>query len=340
MVCAKNAPAKSDKEMENQIEIFITKDNQTEVKVRFEQETVWLNAHMIASLFTVNRPAIVKHIQNIYKSNELPENATCSILEQVAADGKLRKMKLYNLDMILSVGYRVNSKSATQFRQWATQRLKDYLVQGYALNEKRLKEASEKFMDLQNAIKLAAQAINSETLSTVEATGILKVLQNYAYALETLDKYDHQQLLISNITLGEVKELSYEEGKQLIKQWSEIQNTGELFGREKDASFKSSLRSVYQTFDGKDVYPSIEEKAANLLYFIVKNHSFTDGNKRIAAGLFAYFLDKNEALFKNDGSKILEDNALVAITIMIAESKSEEKDTMVKLVVNLINSNN
>ena len=327
--------------MENQIEIFKTKDNQTEVKVRFEQETVWLDAHMIASLFTVNRPAIVKHIQNIYKSEELLEVSTCSILEQVAADGKLRKMKLYNLDIILSVGYRVNSKSATQFRQWATQRLKDYLVKGYALNEKRLNELNYKYSDLQKAIKLAANAGNIKTLTSSEAKGILGVIEQYAYALETLDKYDHQNLTIETLSSEEkIIKLRYEEAIKQILIWRDFQKAGNLFGNEKDQSFQSSLETIYQTFDKVDLYPSIEEKAANLLYFVVKNHSFTDGNKRIAAGLFVYFLDLNNKLLNEFGNKRLGDNALVAITIMIAESKSDEKDIMTKLVVNLINNKN
>lgn len=327
--------------MENQIEIFKTKENLAEVKVRFENETVWLDAHMIASLFTVNRPAIVKHIQNIYKSEELQEVSTCSILEQVAADGKLRKMKLYNLDVILSVGYRVNSKSATQFRQWATQRLKDYLVKGYSLNEKRLKELNYKYSDLQQAIKLAANAGNIESLTSTEAKGILGVIEQYAYALETLDKYDHQKLTIDSETSDEeVQKLSYKEGIKQIIIWRDFQKAGALFGNEKDESFKSSLETIYQTFDGIDLYPSLEEKAANLLYFVVKNHSFSDGNKRIAAGLFIYFLDLNHKLYTKEGNKRIGDNALVAITIMIAESKSDEKDMMIKLVVNLINNNN
>lgn len=327
--------------MVNQIEIFKTKDNQTEVKVRFEEETVWLDAHMIASLFTVNRPAIVKHIQNIYKSDELLEVSTCSILEQVAADGKLRKMKLYNLDIILSVGYRVNSKSATLFRQWATQRLKDYLVKGYTLNEKRLKELNYKYSELQNAIKLAANAGNIENLSSNEAKGILKVIEEYAYALETLDKYDHQKLTIETLSSEEqINKLSYDEAIKQVLIWRDFQKAGNLFGNEKDKSFKSSLETIYQTFDGVDLYPSFEEKAANLLYFVVKNHSFSDGNKRIAAGLFVYFLDMNNKLLNELGNKRIGDNALVAITIMIAESKSEEKEIMTKLVVNLINNKN
>lgn len=327
--------------MKNQIEIFKTKDNLAEVKVRFENETVWLDAHMIASLFTVNRPAIVKHIQNIYKSEELQEISTCSILEQVAADGKLRKMKLYNLDIILSVGYRVNSKSATQFRQWATQRLKDYLVKGYALNEKRLKELDYKYTEIKQALQLATKAANLETLTSKEAKGILKVLEQYAYALETLDKYDHQKLSISGVSEHEtLHHLSYEQAIEQIHIWRDFQKAGALFGNEKDQSFKSSLETIYQTFDGVDLYPTIEEKAANLLYFVVKNHSFSDGNKRIAAGLFIYFLDLNNKLLNQEGNKKIADNALVAITIMIAESKPEEKDMMTKLVVNLINDNN
>lgn len=327
--------------MGNQIEIFRSENNQTEIQVLFENDSVWLDAHTIASLFSVNRPAIVKHIQNIYKSEELVEFSTCSILEQVAADGKLRKMKLYNLDMILSVGYRVNSKNATYFRQWATQRLKDYLVKGFVLNEKRLLELNYKYTEIQNAIKLASKAGNVESLTSTEAKGILKVIEAYAYALETLDKYDHQKLTIdSTESVQKLQKLSYKEAIQQIKIWRDFQKAGSLFGNEKDESFKSSLETIYQTFDGIDLYSSLEEKAANLLYFIVKNHSFSDGNKRIAAGLFIYFLDLNHKLYNDLGNKRIGENALVAITIMIAESKADEKDMMIKLVVNLINNNN
>jgi prophage maintenance system killer protein len=252
-----------------------------------------------------------------------------------------KPVSFYNLDVIISVGYRVNSKQGTQFRQWATQRLKDYLVQGYAINEKRLQEAVGKFQDLNNAVKLAAKVRNSVALTTGEAKGILGVIEQYAYALETLDKYDHQKLTIdSDTSETEIQKLSYEEAILQINIWRDYQKAGKLFGNEKDQSFKSSLETIYQTFDVIDLYPSLEEKAANLLYFVVKNHSFSDGNKRIAAGLFIYFLDMNQKLYNDFGNKRIGDNALVAITIMIAESKSEEKDIMVKLVVNLINSNN
>ena len=323
--------------MENQIEIFKTKDNQTEVKVRFEQETVWLDAHMIASLFTVNRPAIVKHIQNIYKSEELLEVSTCSILEQVAADGKLRKMKLYNLDIILSVGYRVNSKSATQFRQWATQRLKDYLVKGYAINEKRLEEAESKFQELKQAVKLLESVVNAKEITGDEAQGLLKVLSDYAFALDILDQYDHQTLKISETEDKEIFKISYTETIKAIEGLKTKFGGSNLFGNEKDDSFKSSLATIYQTFDGIDLYPSVQEKAGNLLYFVTKNHSFSDGNKRIAAFLFVWFLERN-ALLYHEGKKVIDDNALVALTLMIAESKPDDKEMMVKVIINLINN--
>lgn len=252
-----------------------------------------------------------------------------------------RELEFFNLDAIISVGYRVNSIRGTQFRQWATQRLKDYLVQGYAINEKRLQEATGKFQDLKNAVKLAAKAGNIDALTSVEAKGILGVIEQYAYALETLDKYDHQRLTIETPNEEtEIQKLTYENAIRQIIIWRDFQKAGNLFGNEKDQSFKSSLETIYQTFDTIDLYPTFEEKAANLLYYIVKNHSFSDGNKRIAAGLFVYFLDMNNKLLNDEGNKRIGDNALVAITIMIAESKSEEKDMMVKLVVNLINNKN
>lgn len=328
-------------------DIFIYKaaNNETQVDIVFENNTLWLNQKQIADVFGTAVPAINKHIKNIIKEAELQPEATISKMETVQIEGNrrvTRTLDFYNLDMIISIGYRVNSGKATQFRIWATQRLKDYLVQGYALNEKRLTEASGKYKDLQRAIKLAAQAVNSKNLSTVEAKGIIEIVEQYAYALELLDQYDHQKLTIgvTNQAGVEIKKLSYENAIYQIQVWRDFQKAGNLFGNEKDQSFKSSLETIYQTFDGVDLYPTIEEKAANLLYFIVKNHSFSDGNKRIAAGLFVYFLSMNNKLLNNFGVKRIGDNALVAITIMIAESKSEEKDIMAKLVVNLINSNN
>jgi hypothetical protein len=241
--------------------IVLFKNNQgIEIKVNLYQETVWLDAHLIASLFNVKRPAIVKHIQNIYKSDELREISTCSILEQVAADGKLRKMKLYNLDLILSVGYRVNSKDATQFRQWATQRLKDYLVQGYAINHKRLEEAENKFQELKQTVKLLENVVKAKEITGDEAQGLLKVLSDYAFALDILDQYDHQTLKIEETDTKEVFKISYPEAKKAIEGLKTKFGGSQLFGNEKDDSFKSSLETIYQTFDGIDLYPSVQEK--------------------------------------------------------------------------------
>ncbi|MCO6480884.1 MAG: virulence protein RhuM/Fic/DOC family protein, partial [Phaeodactylibacter sp.] len=248
-------------------------------------------------------------------------------------------VKHYNLDVIISVGYRVKSRRGTNFRIWATRVLRNHLLEN-ARRAAAGKSYQEKYLQLVRTLDVAAATASTTELSATESRGILKVLQDYAYALETLDKYDHQQLTIEEKAGREVKKLDYKEAIQLIEEWRELQGAGRLFGHEKDNSFQSSLASIYQTFNGADLYPSIEEKAAHLLYFIVKNHSFTDGNKRIAAGLFVYFMDKNGVLFRADGSKRIGDNALVAITIMIAESQPAEKDTMIKLVVNLINEKN
>ena len=324
--------------------IYKAANNQTQVNIVFDNNTLWLNQKQIADVFGTAVPAINKHIKNIIKESELQPEATISKMETVQIEGSrkvTRTLDFYNLDMIISIGYRVNSNKATQFRIWATQRLKDYLVKGYSLNEKRLKELNYKYSELQNAIKLASNAGNVENLSSNEAKGILKVIQEYAYALETLDKYDHQNLTIETLSSEEqINKLTYDEAIKQVLIWRDFQKAGNLFGNEKDKSFKSSLETIYQTFDSIDLYPSFEEKAANLLYFVVKNHSFSDGNKRIAAGLFVYFLDMNNKLLNESGNKRIGDNALVAITIMIAESKSDEKEIMTKLVVNLINNKN
>jgi prophage maintenance system killer protein len=327
--------------VENQIEIYKSSDNAIELQVSLDNDTVWLNRNQLAMLFDRDIKTIGKHINNVFLEGELSKKAVVANFATPAIDGKTYQVDHYNLDVIISVGYRVKSKQGTQFRQWATQRLKDYLVKGYALNEKRLQEATGKFQDLKNAVKLAAKAGNIEALTSVEAKGILGVIEQYAYALETLDKYDHQRLTIETPNEEtEIQKLTYENAIQQIKIWRDFQKAGNLCGNEKDQSFKSSLETIYQTFDGIDLYPTIEEKAANLLYYVVKNHSFSDGNKRIAAGLFVYFLAMNNKLLNEEGNKRIGDNALVAITIMIAESKSDEKDMMVKLVVNLINNKN
>jgi prophage maintenance system killer protein len=330
--------------MEHQIEIYKSAENAIEIQVNLDSDTVWLNRNQLAILFDRDIKTIGKHINTIFEEEELVLEATVAKFATVQTEGNRqikRDIEYYNLDVIISIGYRVKSKQGTQFRQWATQRLKDYLVKGYAINEKRLQEATGKFQDLKNAVKLAAKAGNIEALTSVEAKGILGVIEQYAYALETLDKYDHQRLTIETPNEeNEIQKLTYENAIQQIIIWRDFQKAGNLFGNEKDQSFKSSLETIYQTFDGIDLYATFEEKAANLLYYIVKNHSFTDGNKRIAAGLFVYFLDMNNKLLNDEGNKRIGDNALVAITIMIAESKSDEKDMMAKLVVNLINNKN
>lgn len=325
----------------SEIEIYNSPENNIELVVNFDNDTVWLNRDQISALFSRDIKTIGKHINNVFKEEELEKKSVVAKFATTAADGKKYNVEYYNLDVIISVGYRVKSKQGTQFRKWATQHLKDYLVKGYALNEQRLKELNYKYTEIQHALKLATQAANTENLSTNEAKGILKVLEQYAYALETLDKYDHQKLSIDELLpQKEIIKLSYDDAIEQINIWRDYQNAGMLFGNEKDQSFKSSIETIYQTFDYVDLYPTIEEKAANLLYFVVKNHSFSDGNKRIAAGLFVYFLDLNNKLLHKNGNKKIADNALVAITIMIAESKSDEKDMMTKLVVNLINDNN
>ena len=322
----------------SEILIYSSPENHTQIEVTFDNETVWLNQEQLVHLFQRDQSVISRHIRNVFKEGELDEKSNMQKMHIANSD---KPISVYNLDVIISVGYRVKSKQGTQFRQWATQRLKDYLVQGYAINEKRLQEATDKFQDLKNAVKLAAKAGNIDALTSVEAKGILGVIEQYAYALETLDKYDHQRLTIETPNEEtEIQKLTYENAIQQISIWRDFQKTGNLFGNEKDQSFKSSLETIYQTFGANDLYPTFDEKAANLLYYIVKNHSFSDGNKRIAAGLFVYFLDMNNKLLNEEGNKRIGDNALVAITIMIAESKSEEKDIMVKLVVNLINNKN
>ena len=326
-----------------EIIIYQAPDGQTSIDVKLEKDTVWLNQYQMADLFDTDRTSIVKHIKNIYKSEELSELATCAKIAQVRQEGKRnikRDIEHYNLDMIISVGYRVNSKRGTQFRVWANEVLKSYLIKGYTINERLLKEQSSQLDDLKQAVKLLGNVIENKNLNTDEATGLLKVITDYTYALDILDQYDHQALEIKSTTRKELFQITYPEAIKAIKGLHRKFGGSTLFGNEKDESFQGSLAAIYQTFGGHDLYPSVEEKAANLLYFVIKNHSFSDGNKRIAAFLFVWFLEKNSILYKKDGSRKIADNALVALTLMIAESKPDEKDMMVKVVVNLINNNN
>lgn len=324
---------------DNKIIIYQTEDGQTQIDVRLESETVWLTQQQIAELFGTKRPAITKHLKNIYASEELDENSTCSILEHMGNEGKQTySTKYYNLDAILSVGYRVNSKNATRFRQWANSVLKQYLVKGYAVNERIHKEQIGELRQLVGMLGRTIQ--NQPVLSTDEANALFDVVVDYTYALDTLDDYDYQRLVVKEITPEEKFHATYDNAMEAIHALRDKFGGSKLFGNEKDDSFKSSIAQIYQTFGGEELYPSVEEKAAMLLYLVTKNHSFSDGNKRIAATLFLWFLNNNGILYREDGTKRLADNTLVALTLMIAESRTEEKDVMVKVVVNLINKSN
>ncbi|MDO9530053.1 MAG: virulence protein RhuM/Fic/DOC family protein [Syntrophales bacterium] len=322
------------------IVIYQAEDEQVSLEVKLIEDTVWLDTHQMAELFQRERTVIVRHVKNIYKTGELLHGSTCAKNTQVAKDGKKRVMDFYNLDMIIAVGYRVNSLRGTQFRIWANKILKDYLVTGYALNEKRLQSQIEKYEALKQSIRLIDNIVDRKLLSMSESEGLLRVIGDFSYALDTLDRYDYGKLELVRVSDRTAKRILYEEAKGAIKTMRGRLGDSALFGREKDNSFSSSLDTICQTFDGKDLYPSIEEKAAHLLYFIVKNHSFVDGNKRIAAAIFTWFLDRNGLLYKSDGTKRIADNALVALTLMIAMSDPKEKDVITKIIVNLINKDN
>ena len=326
---------------ENKIIIYQTEDGQTQIDVRLENETVWLTQAQMAELFQTDRTSIVRHINNIYKVEELDRESTCAKIAQVQIEGKRtvrRNIPYFNLDMIISVGYRVNSKRGVRFRQWANKILKDYLIKGYAVNERIRKE---QIGELRLLVGMLGRAVQSQPLlSTDETNALFEVVTDYTYALDTLDNYDYERLTIEKTTKEEPFHATYENAMEEIRRLREKFGGSVLFGNEKDDSFKSSIGQIYQTFGGEELYPSVEEKAAMLLYLVTKNHSFSDGNKRIAATLFLWFLNNNGILYRKDGSKRLADNTLVALTLMIAESKTEEKDVMVKVVVNLINQRN
>lgn len=327
----------------SQIEIYHIDNENTEISVKLEGDTVWLNLIQMTDLFQRDKSVISRHINNVFKEGELQRKSTVAKFATVQSEGNrkiTRSLEYFNLDVIISVGYRVKSKRGTDFRIWANKVLKNYLIEGYALNEKKLNNQNEQLRELKKSVKILGKVLNQKELSAYESKGLLKVISDYAYALEILDQYDYQNLEIKHISENEIFRLTYEKAIQLITQVKRKYGNSDLFGREKDQSFRSSVATIYQTFNGKDLYPSIEEKAANLLYLITKNHSFTDGNKRIAAFLFLYFLEQNGILYDEIGQKRIADNALVALTLMIAVSKPEEKNTIIKVVINLINKNN
>ncbi len=319
-----------------QVIIYQAKDKSVRLDVKLEKDTIWLTQSQIALLFGTKRPAITKHLGNIFSSGELKKYSVCSILEHTAADGKVYSTTFYDLDAIISVGYRVNSKQATRFRIWATGILKKHLLEGYTVNEERLKARTRQWAALQKALRLIGDVQEKKALGHSEAVGLLEVLNSYNRALGLLDDYDRGRLRVGRPGAREKFVLTYEETVRVVAVMRKKFSASNLFGREKDNSLKSSIAAVYQTFDGKDLYPGAEEKAANLLYFLVKNHSFVDGNKRIAAALFLWFLEQNAILFNADGAKRLSDNALVALTLMIAESHPRDRQAILDVAVNLI----
>ena len=325
----------------DKIIIYQSEDGQTQIDVRLENDTVWLTQAQMAKLFQKTPQNITMHIRNAYKEGELDKDSTCKEFLQVQTEGTrqvTRIQKFYDLDVIISVGYRVKSKRGTAFRIWARNILKDYLIKGYAVNDNIRRE---QIGELRQLVGILGRTIQSQPLMPTEESQVLfDVVTDYAYALDTLDNYDYERLVIEKTTQEERFHATYENAISEIEGLRKKFGGSVLFGNEKDDSFKSSIGQIYQTFGGVELYPSVEEKAAMLLYLVTKNHSFSDGNKRIAATLFLWFLNNNGILYREDGTKRLADNTLVAITLMIAESKTEEKDVMVKVVVNLINQIN
>ena len=321
------------------IVIYQSEDGNTRINVNLQGETVWLSQQQMSDLFKTDRTSISRHIKNIYRTEELDKKSTCAFFAQVKDEGfrkVTRKIPYYNLDMIISVGYRVNSKRGTQFRIWANKILKEYLIKGFAINDKI---TQRKYEELSQLVHILGRTISSQPeLSNKENLDLINVVTDYTYALDTLDKYDYQKLKIEKTTFENKFIATYDNAILTIQNLKEKFGGSWLFGNEKDDSFKSSIGQIYQTFDGVDLYPSVEEKAAMLLYLVTKNHSFSDGNKRIAATLFLWFMQNNGILYNSDGSKRISNGTLVAITLMIAESRPEEKDVMVKVVVNLINT--
>ena len=308
--------------MKNEIVLFTSGDVAIEVAVSPELDTVWLSLDQIAALFQRDKSTVSRHIRNVFSEGELERDSVVANFATTAADGKKYQVDHFNLDVIISVGYRVKSQRGVEFRKWANSVLKDYILRGYAVNENRMKQLGE-------VVRLM-QRIETD----LDTKQVLSVVERFSKALDLLDDYDHQTMKRPKGSAGAYV-LTYEECRQVIDQMR-FGNESELFGKEKDDSFKGSIGNIYQSFGGQEIYPTIEEKAANLLYFVTKNHSFLDGNKRIAATLFLYFLNCNGILYDENGEKQLDDHTLVALTIMIAESRPEEKEMMVSVIMNCI----
>ncbi len=324
--------------MKNKGEIIIykTPDNKFQVEVRVEQETVWLNQQQMAHLFNQTKQNISLHINNCFKEGELKKNSVVKESLTTASDGKAYRTKYYNLDVIISVGYRVKSIRGTQFRIWANRVLKDYLIKGYALNEKRLSEKEKYLSGLKSGIALLEKTVSNRATNLEEAIGLIKILSDFSRGLSVIDDYDNENLDKSGRTSRQALVISYDEFFSIVNHMKK-EFTSPLFGKEKDQSFQSSCSQIYQSFGHEELYPTIEEKAANLLYLVVKNHSFIDGNKRIAAAVFLYFLNKNRLLYGKNGNTILSGEALASLTLMIAESIPDEKDIVIKIIVSILN---
>ena len=325
------------------IVLYTMDDGNTQLEVKLEQDSVWLTQSQMADLFGRDRTVITRHIRNIFKEGELDETLVCAKSAQPKRYGRrdnyiqVSETTFYNLDVIISVGYRVKSINGTKFRIWASALIKQYLIKGYAIDQRRL----DHYDELKDVVRLMSRALTlQDKVSEGEYAGLFNVISDYVYALDTLDRYDYQTLHIERTTKEEPFRATYENAMEAINALKDKFGGSQWFANEKDDSFKSSIGQIYQTFAGEDLYPSVEEKAAMLLYLVVKNHSFSDGNKRIAAMLFLWFMEKNGILYSPEGRKRIADNTLVALTLMIAESRTEEKDVMVKVVVNLINKDN
>lgn len=316
--------------------VIYKKEDEIQVEVTYENNSLWLNLNQISELFDRDKSVISRHIQNIYKEKELPEYATVAKNATVQKEGKrqiTRQIDYYNLDVILAVGYRVSSAKGTQFRIWSNKIIKDHLIKGYTKNENRL-------IQLKKTVQLITRTAKNNTILEDESKGLIDVLDDYTKALDILDDYDFQRVEKPTTTTKAIFKINYNQAINAINKLRVKFGASELFGNQKDASFKSSIAVIDQTFDGNFLYPSIEEKAANLLYLVVKNHSFTDGNKRIAAWLFIWYLDKNNFLYNINGTKKINNSTLVALTLMIAESHPKEKDILINVIINLINSEN
>lgn len=317
---------------EAELVLYRSKDGSIELDVQMEQESIWLSLKQLSALFERDKSVVSRHLRNIYKEGELEKKTTVArnaTVQNEAGRQVTRNIDYYNLDAIISVGYRINSKRGTEFRIWATNVLKQHLVKGYTENEKRLKE-------LKQTLKLPSDISKRKALSGDEASILLQTVSEYAAALDLLDDYDHQRVRIGKVSRRKAKAVSYEETMNLIDAMRQKFGDSAVFGNEKDESLHSSLNAVMQSFDGKDVYPSVEEKAAHLLFFLVKNHSIVDGKKRIAAAVFLRFADKNKLIYDKEGHKRIADNALVAMTLMIAESHPSEKEVITSMLTNLI----